>query len=173
MKAINNVTLRVVAALVLGLVLIVWPGTAMVYLVITIGVLFLLTGLFALVAYLARDKKRYPTARFPVDGAGCAIFGLLLMLMPEVFVGVLMYVLGALLLLAGVVQIASLVTARKWSAVPLGFYVVPVLVLLCGLVVLFNPFAVASTAFVVLGIASVVYGISELVNYYKFTKHIH
>lgn len=172
MRAINNVTLRIIFALVLGVVLIAWPDSAIVYLVITIGILFLVTGLISLVGYLSRDKNLHPSARFPIDGAGSTLFGLVLVIMPSFFVSVLMYLLGILLILAGITQISALVSARKWTEVSFGFYVVPILILLSGLIVLFNPFAVAATAFMVLGIASLVYGISDLVNYMKFKKKI-
>ena len=44
-----------------------------------------------------------------------------------------------------------------WMPVPGGFYVVPVLILLAGLVALFNPTGVRSTAFIIIGISSLVY----------------
>ncbi len=81
-----------------------------------------------------------------------------------------MYLLGVLLMLAGITQVSALVSARKWTEVPFGFYIVPILILLAGLVVLFNPFTVASTAFMLLGITSMVYGLAEFVNYMKFRQ---
>ena len=51
-----------------------------------------------------------------------------------------MYVLGAVLVLAGISQIVNLSAARSWTVVPGGFFVIPVLVLIAGIVVLFNPF---------------------------------
>lgn len=170
MKTMNNMTLRIVFALVLGLVLIIWPDSALLYMVVTIGILFLIAGLISLASYFARDKRLYPSVRFPLDGAGSVLFGLVLIVIPSFFVHVLMYLLGVLLMLAGITQISALVSARKWTEVPFGFYIVPILILLAGLVVLFNPFTVASTAFMLLGITSMVYGLSEFVNYLKFRK---
>lgn len=170
MKSMNNMTLRIVFALILGVVLMVWPESALLYLVVTIGILFLLAGLISLVAYWARDKRLYPSVRFPLDGAGSVLFGLVLIVMPSFFVHVLMYLLGFLLMLAGGAQISALMSARKWTEVPFGFYIVPILILLAGLLVLFNPFTIASTAFMLLGITSVVYGLSEFINYMKFRE---
>ena len=56
------------------------------------------------------------------------------MIMPAFFVGILMYVLGAVLVLAGISQIVNLSAARSWTVVPGGFFVVPVLVLIAGFV---------------------------------------
>ena len=72
--------------------------------------------------------------------------------------------------MGGVLQIASLSAARRWMPVPGGFYVVPVLILLAGLVALFNPPGVRSTAIIIIGISSLVYAASELINWFKFTR---
>jgi len=74
------------------------------------------------------------------------------------------------LVFAGISQIAGLLSARSHAVVPFGYYVMPVLILLAGLVVLANPFAVAAVPFIILGVSSTVYGITELINIYKFRK---
>ena len=130
MKVVNNPALRSVFAIVLGLILVLWPAATINYLVIVIGVLFLVPGLIAMIGYLMRDKERYPDAAFPIEGAGSALFGL-------------------------------------WLA---GQHVVPVLILICGIVILFDPFSVAETAFILFGITSMVYGISGLINGFRFRK---
>lgn len=107
---------------------------------------------------------------FPLVSIGSALFGLWLIIMPAFFVGILMYVLGAVLIFAGIGQVANLVAVQRWTQVPVGYYVVPVLVLIAGLVVLLNPFAVASVPFLILGISSIVYGAAELVNQIRFRK---
>ena len=44
------------------------------------------------------------------------------------------------------------------------------LILLAGLIALFNPTGVRSTAFIIIGITSLVYAVSELINWFKFTR---
>ena len=56
MKVVNNPALRSVFAIVLGLILGLWPAATINYLVIVIGVLFLVPGLIAMIGYLMRDK---------------------------------------------------------------------------------------------------------------------
>lgn len=171
MKAINYFMLRSVFALVLGLLLVLWPEEAINYLVITVGVLFFVPGLISLISYFARGKKDEEDYRiFPIAGVGSILFGLWLMIMPAFFVNILMYILGFILVLGGIQQIASLVSARKWTYVPMGFYIVPALILVAGLIVLVNPFNALSAAFIMLGISSIVYGLSELFNGFRFKR---
>ena len=143
MKTMNYSIIRCICALVLGVLLVAWPEAAILYLVITIGALFLVPGLFSVFGYLTRGKQ---------NGMS------------------LMYVLGAVLVLAGISQIVNLSAARSWTVVPGGFFVVPVLVLIAGVVVLFNPFTAATVPFIILGVSSIVYGLSDLVNIIRFRQ---
>ena len=100
--------------------------------------------------------------RLPIEGIGSLLFGLWLIIMPGFFADLLTFVLGFILVLGGVQQIASLSAARRWMPVRVGFYIIPVLILIAGLVALFNPTGVRSTAFIIIGISSIVYAVSGI-----------
>lgn len=168
MRMMNYSIMRCVSAIAIGILLMVWPETAIIYLVIAIGAMFFLPSLFTIVGYFM--KGRQLGMYFPIVSLGSLLFGLWLMVSPAFFVGILMYVLGAVLVFAGISQIAGLLGARSHAAVPFGYYVMPVLILLAGLVVLVNPFAAATVPFIILGISSTAYGISELIHVYKFRR---
>lgn len=168
MKQLNFGVMRCLAAVIIGVLLMTWPEAAVVYLVIAIGAMFFLPSLFSLVGYFL--KGRQIGMYFPIISLGSLLFGLWLMISPAFFVGILMYVLGAVLIFAGISQIVGLMNARGYAMVSFGFYVMPVLILLAGLVVLVNPFAVATIPFIILGVSSVAYGVSELVHIYRFRK---
>lgn len=171
MKSINNSILRSAFAMILGFVLVLWPEAAVTYLVITIGVCFILPGIFTLLNYFTREKiEGQPSPMFPIDGAGSILFGAWLVIMPQFFVSILMYILGALLVIAGGQQVVALISARKWSTVPFGFYIIPLLILITGIMILAYPFGAAANTFVIFGIASIIYGVSELINWYKFRR---
>ena len=90
--------------------------------------------------------------------------------MPGFFADLLTYVLGFILAIGGIQQIASLASARQWMRVPVGFYVIPSLILLAGLFSLFYPLEARSTVFIILGASSLVYALSELVNWLGFSR---
>ena len=82
-----------------------------------------------------------------------------------------MYVLGGILCVASLQQFRTLIRARKWSQVPLGFYLMPTLLLLTGLMILAYPFDAVANTFVIFGLAILFYGACELINAYKFKKN--
>lgn len=171
MNKFNSATLRSALAIFLGFILVLWPELTATYMVITIGILFILPGIFSLLSYFTRNRnERTADRRFPIEAAGSILLGIWLVIIPEFFVKFLMIVLGALLVLGGLIQIISLIQARKWTLVPWGFYIIPVLILITGVLILANPFNTAISTFVIFGIASIIYGFSELINSFKFRK---
>ena len=157
MKTMNYSLIRILFALVIGLVLVIWPNAAASYIVITVGVAFLIPGVISLFGYFGRKRPEGEAApRFPIEGIGSLLFGLWLIVMPEFFADVLMFLLGFILIMGGVQQIASLS--------------IPSLILIAGIIALFNPTGARNTAFIIIGISSLVYSLSELINWFKFAR---
>ena len=120
MKGISNSFLRTICALIIGLVLVMFPNEAGDYFVITIGVVFLIPALLSIIGYFAMSAEE--RCRLPIEGIGSLLFGLWLIIMPGFFADLLTFVLGFILVLGGVQQIASLSAARRWMPVRVGFY---------------------------------------------------
>ena len=173
MRNFNYYALSSICALIIGILLVVWPGEAVRYLVITIGVLFLLPGLIGVFGYFATAKRREEAGIvFPVAAVGSALLGFWLMIMPDFFITTLMYVLGVLLVLAGLSQLFNFISVRSITRVPFLMYVVPVLVLLAGVVVLANPFQAATLPFTILGVSAIVYSLTDLIRLIRFKKKV-
>lgn len=170
MKRINYALLRALGALALGLLLVIFPTQITDYLVISIGVVFMLPSLISIVGYFMRNGKSEVSLRFPIEGFGSFLFGLWLVIMPSFFADMLIIILGFILALGGVQQIATLVVARHWSKVPVGFFVIPVLILVAGVLAIFNPSGVQHTAVMVIGVAAIVYAVNELFNWFRFGR---
>ena len=111
MKMMNYAMMRCVSAIAIGVLLMVWPEAAILYLVIAIGVVFFLPSLYSLIGYLR--KGRQLGMYFPIVSLGGLLFGLWLMISPAFFVGILMYVLGAVLVFAATTVIQFVVDAAN------------------------------------------------------------
>ena len=168
MKTMSYSVIKGICAVIMGILLVTWPETAILYLVIAIGAMFLVPGAVAVLNYIFKGREQ--GAMFPIVSVGSLLFGLWLMISPAFFVGILMYVLGAVLVFAGISQVMQLVNARGWTQVSFGYYVMPVLILIAGLVVLLNPFAAATGPFIIVGVSSSVYGITDIVNGIRFRR---
>lgn len=175
MRNFNYYALSSICALIIGVLLVVWPDVAVRYLVITIGVLFMLPGLIGIFGYFATAKRREEAgirATLPVSAIGSVLLGFWLMIMPDFFITILMYVLGALLVLGGLSQLFNFISVRNITKVPFIMYMIPVLVLLAGIIVLVNPFQAAAVPFIILGISSIVYALTDLFRLIRYKKKV-
>ncbi|MBR3717001.1 MAG: DUF308 domain-containing protein [Bacteroidaceae bacterium] len=168
MPKFNPSFYRIMIALIVGLVLVIFPQNAADYLVIAVGVIFMLPSIFSLVSHFTNRGEMRPP--FPVDALGGFLFGLMLIIMPGFFNNILTIVLGFVLTMAGVQQIASLIAARQWVPVPIYHYIMPVTILLAGIFSLTNPVGVRTTLFKVLGVFFLLYAIFEFTNWFFFMR---
>ena len=160
---------RSVLAIILGLVLVIWPGTALRYIIMFIGVIFLITSI---IAFVLSSKYREERSRSfaPMSGVGSILLGLLLLCLPTTFEKVFMFLLGFILVVAAIGEFVTLFTARQWGPVSPVRYLFPVLILIAGIVVLFDPFTVAESVLILFGITAIFYGVTDILNKYSIRK---
>ena len=182
MKILQSSLFRAICAIIIGVLLIKFPDNTVTGITIAIGVLFLISGLIACLAYLQAkrhisDYKIYdaegrlvagdqPT--FPIVGIGSIILGLVLAITPTSFVSALMYIIGIMLVLGAINQYMALLAGRRYGHIGIWFWIMPTLILLTGLYVMVKPLAPLSTAMLVLGWCTLLYGVAELANTFKF-----
>ena len=160
---------RAILAIVLGVVLVIWPGAAVRYIIMLIGVLFLITGLIAFIIS-NRNREDHRRSLVPFSGVASMVLGMLLLCLPSTFATIFMYLLGFILVLAAVGQFVTLAAARQFGPVSLASYLFPVLILIAGVIVLFDPFSSAEGVFILFGITAIFYGVTDLLNQYKINR---
>ena len=169
----NNLLIRIVLACLIGIVLIAYPDLAAAYLVITVGVLFIVPSLFSLLQYFRQKRSERPTFSFlHVGSIGSILLGLWLVINPLFFVNMLVILLGLVLLLGGIQQILGLWQWRRYVHVPKLAYIMPVLVFLAGVVTgvlaIFNPTEIRRSLFIFIGCICLIYAISNITNWLLF-----
>ena len=178
MKIVQSSFFRAICSIIIGVLLLRYPDNTVTWITLAIGIMFLLSGVFSTLAYLNARKnssdyvitdidgrvisKGKPT--FPLVGVGSIILGVMLVTSPSVFVEILMYIMGGILILGALNQFMSLYNAHRWGKMAWGFWVAPSLILLAGLYVMFQPMEAASMPMVVIGWCCLLYGASEVVN---------
>ena len=181
MRLLQSSVFRAVCAIIVGILLIKFPDNTVTGITIAIGVLFLISGLISCLTYVharrhAGDYKVFDAdgrqltpdvPSFPLVGIGSMVLGLILALSPTAFVSALMYVIGAILILGAINQFMNLISARRYGAIGLGFWVMPTVILLTGIYVIAKPMAPMAMAMLVLGWCTLAYGVAELINALK------
>lgn len=167
----RNVVFRALISIGVGVVLVLAPGEALKSLVMIIGLLFLFSGILAsVISYRRQQSEEQPGNIVSVNGIGSIILGVLLISVPLFFTTILMFLLGGVLIVAALAQLASLSLARQLGNVAPVNYLYPVLILLAGLVVIFRPWGSAEYVVIILGCTAIFYGITDLISHYQINK---
>lgn len=160
---------RAILALIMGIVLIIWPDTAVRTIVIVIGTVIMLLGALSMI-FSKEPNDGQSRSLLSINGIVSLIFGLVLILFPTFFVGIIMFLFGAILLIVGVSGIAGLISAKRTAQVPWSLFIGPLVTTGCGVVMFFNPFSTIEWVFIFFGISLLLYAISELFSTVKIGK---
>lgn len=188
MKVIHSSIFRAVCAIIVGVLLIQYREQTVTWITVAIGVLFFLSGVISLASYWA--AKRYAEKmqgqilsdsngkpimgmmpKFPLVSVGSLILGLLLALMPQVFIAWLMFILAFILILGALTQFVNLASAAKMGRVGILFWLFPSVLLLLGLLTIIKPSAIASAPLLIIGWGMLIYGVVELLNVFKISNN--
>lgn len=169
--------IRAIAGIVLGIVLIVWPSGTLDALVRVIGCFLICLGIFSWIGSAKKEKNAAEAKTegsnfkiMQINGIFDIVLGLILAIIPGVFVSFLTIVFGILLLLFGISQLSSLFAARKSTQIKWTLFVMPALVTICGAVLIFMPKDFTNAIVIITGAAILLYGISELISTLKLRK---
>ena len=188
MKVIHSSIFRAVCAIIVGVLLIQYREQTVTWITIAIGVLFFLSGVISLASYWAAkrnaekmqgqilsDSNGKPIMgmmpKFPLVSVGSLILGLLLALMPQVFIAWLMFILSFILILGALTQFVNLASAAKMGRVSILFWLFPSALLLLGLLAIIKPSAIASAPLFIIGWGMLIYGVVELLNAFKISNN--
>ena len=188
MKVIHSSIFRAVCAIIVGVLLIQYREQTVTWITIAIGVLFFLSGVISLASYWAAkrnaekmqgqilsDSNGKPIMgmmpKFPLVSVGSLILGLLLALMPQVFIAWLMFILAFSLILGALTQFVNLASAAKMGRVGILFWLFPSALLLLGLLAIIKPSAIASAPLFIIGWGMLIYGVVELLNAFKVSNN--
>lgn len=188
MKVIHSSIFRAVCAIIVGVLLIQYREQTVTWITIAIGVLFFLSGVISLASYWAAkrnaekmqgqilsDSNGKPIMgmipKFPLVSVGSLILGLLLALMPQVFIAWLMLILAFILILGALTQFVNLASAAKMGRVGILFWLFPSALLLLGLLAIIKPSAIASAPLFIIGWGMLIYGVVELLNAFKISNN--
>ena len=188
MKVIHSSIFRAVCAIIVGVLLIQYREQTVTWITVAIGVLFFLSGVISLASYWAAkrnaekmqgqilsDSTGKPIMgmmpKFPLVSVGSLILGLLLALMPQVFIAWLMFILAFILILGALTQFVNLASAAKMGRVGILFWLFPSVLLLLGLLAIIKPSAIASAPLFIIGWGMLIYGVVELLNAFKISNN--
>lgn len=165
-----NLKYNSIIAFVAGLILIIWPEIIKEYIVLIIGGLILSVGVASLIYYFIEKEKGNISNILLLNAAVDSLFGLILLIFPKFFAGLVMFLFGIVLLLFGISRLVKLIQASKVLDLHWGLYLVPSFTTLAGVLLFFYPNRTGNLLFIIFGIILLAYSISDFVSMYIINK---
>lgn len=169
----KNYILTYICGLVIGILLLIFHDREALYntVVMIIGALIVAPSLILLITELARKKEFAGNAGYAMtlkltsiiaSVAGIA-FGIWMLVHPAFFVKAIIYTLGVILMLGGILQIIAIYIAAKPLRPAIGWFIIPLLTLIVGgIIIILGPAKVSSAAGLITGITLVIYAANGL-----------
>lgn len=181
MKVLQISAIRAIIVLVTGFLLVRYREETMTWMTITVGILFLLSGLVSCIAYYfekekvakktakaeqqegEQEKENLKSPSFPIAGVGSIALGIILAVMSNTFITWVVYILAALLILGAVNQFMNLARSRQYARVPVYMWLFPTVILAIAILLISKPIETAQLPLLVLGWAFMYYGVLEFI----------
>lgn len=181
MKVLQISAIRAIIVLVTGFLLVRYREETMTWMTITVGILFLLSGLVSCIAYYfekekvakktatseqqegQQEEENLKSPSFPIAGVGSIALGIILAVMPNTFITWVVYILAALLILGAVNQFMNLARSHQYARVPVYMWLFPTVILAIAILLISKPIETAQLPLLVLGWAFMYYGVLEFI----------
>lgn len=161
-----------------GLLLIILHQRAQIFeaICIVIGIGFLILGLLSLMSavFISNKARAAGTKRSPAlitVSSASLILGLLMVIVPGFFVNYLVYALGLLLLICGVIQLCNFMPGMSGLGLSRLYIIAPSLSIVAGLLVfIIGADKILDSLALVTGIVLTIYSINGFAGYFKRRK---
>lgn len=158
-----NYTASAAACVVLGLVLLIWPGTTTQIVCMMLGAVLLIYGAVQIMLYLLSRERSFISQGMMLLGIIVAVIGVWILVRPEMIIMAVPVIVGILIAIHGIHNISQAITLKKegydnwWIAFLLG-----ILTAVLGAVLVYNPFTVVNTIVRLIGIFLIYDGLSDM-----------
>jgi uncharacterized membrane protein HdeD (DUF308 family) len=159
----KNLVIQGIVFLLLGILFVIFPEGILKGISIYLGIAMLVPGVVMIVTPLARREGPANPALL-TEGVLLTLFGLLFIFKPEIVGKLLALFVGIWMIAAGIMQVAGSAAKKSmgWSYWWVQF-LAGLLLLVAGLVILFNAFQVSVALMIWFGVIMIIFGVYYLV----------
>ena len=170
----NNSLFSGIVAIVIGIILVIWPHNILQWALRLIGIVSIVIGVVQFLGFLVRTRGVENRWKYlPLSAPIAAVWGILLLLSPDLWTSLFMIMFGILLIFLGLTQLISMVKVRKGGiAVNWLYFVFPILLIIAGFVTFAQPIYTATWFMIFIGGWILAYGIVEVFSYFSLSGPI-
>lgn len=174
MKAFYKSSLATsIILLIIGLLLFFKSTEAIIGLSYIIGIILIVLGLVAIIMFFKESSEDLKNDLNIVYGIVSLVFGILMIVNPEALANFIPFVVGIIILINSAIKITYAVEAKNdnddiWKS----SLIMSIISLICGIIILFNPFATSKIVFKIIGAFIILYSILDIVYMFEVKKTV-
>lgn len=155
----------------LGVFLLVQPETTLNVVSYTIGTFLIVWGIIPVLTFLSnKDNNKYLEVSF-IIGVFALIIGIVIMLNPKLIVSIIPFVIGVWMVINGITKLSYSLSLNKENDAR-NSIILSILILVCGIILVFNPFSGAVVLTQVIGVSVIMYALIDLADCFTLRKII-
>lgn len=158
-----NYTLSAVICVIIGAVLIIWPGTSTKVVCMMLGGMMLIYGIIQIILYFAARERTIYLQGMLLLGIVLGVVGAWILLKPESIIAIVPVIMGIIIVVHGLHNATQSIDLKKmgyekwWVA-----FLFSILTIVLGGVLVYNPFSVVNTVVRVIGAFLIYDGLSDM-----------
>ncbi len=147
--------------ILIGTFLLARPEDAIHLVSYALGIILALWGMISIVQFFTdRESQNYLEFSF-ILGVFMFIFGIIIIVKPNTIASIIPLLLGIWMLINGVTKLSYALTLNK-NKNAASSIIISILIIVLGILLVFNPFAGAKTLVQILGVTIIVYSVLDL-----------
>jgi uncharacterized membrane protein HdeD (DUF308 family) len=166
----NRVFIRGIITALVGITILSVPGLSIDLVIQFLGGVLIFDGLINLTITMIKKTKQQNRFVIVPRGTSGIIVGVLLLLFPQLVVGIFFFLIGFILIVAGGSQLASQLGGRSVLGFSWLISIFSLIALGAGFFMLFFPKKIGDAIFLFIGIVIALYGIGEIVWSFRIRK---
>lgn len=158
----RNKVLGAVIMIVLGIVLLVWPGQALALACRIAGAALCIGGIAAVVMFFVTKDKGFVVTTAMIAGVVVACLGFWIFLRPEVLAQLFPTIIGLFVIITGLINISEAITIHRERGTGVtSTFVIALITILLGLLIFFRPSFINNILVRLIGIVLIFDGVSN------------
>ena len=162
-----------IALAILGVFLFIESELTIVSIAYVIGAVLVGIGIVAMLKYISNINKNIKNEIDIIYGTVTVILGIIVISNPKAIASIIPFVLGIIIVLSSATKLGYGFELRKMNSdLWVGTVVISLITMLCGVLLIFNPFAGAKFILRIVGALIFVYAVLDIISTFRIRKTI-
>ena len=159
--------------LVIGLLLFFKSQEAIIGLSYIIGTILVVLGIVAIIMFFKESSEDIKNDLNIVYGIVSLILGILVIVNPNAIAKLIPFIVGIIILINSAIKITYALEAKEdgndiWKS----SLIMALISLLCGIIILFNPFETSVVVFKIIGAFTIIYSVLDIIYMFEIKKEV-